>query len=413
MSTEPATRAAPMGTNGTEATAPGGASGAPAVAPAAPAQEAESSEFLRNLVDAMRGVAETSRDANLAELRTAVDTRVEELRAAAAAEAEELRQRSEQDITAIGDWEKQEIARVRTEAESKRETRLAELEQQLAEHQAASDREVESTRRRLADHERDLASFFTQLAEISDPAAFVAAAKRMPQPPRIASAMAGVATPTDTGVSNPRLASMGTDRPMADEPATTSGAAPERQLSERLAELRARLGEAAPAAPTSAATEQTAPAVEAVALATETDTSAPEPADEPVEQPAATSEAATSEAATSEAAAVPEAATPDAASPEAAQAPAAVVHAGSDTSTAIVVKGLGSFGAITSFKQALERVEGVRGVTLSLGPTGEFVYRASHGADFDLAAAIRTIEGDGANIERSDGSLLVTVSRSR
>ena len=36
----------------------------------------------------------------------------------------------------------------------------------------------------------------------------------------------------------------------------------------------------------------------------------------------------------------------------------------------MIVKGLGSFGAITSFKQSLERVEGVRGVTLSLGPTG-------------------------------------------
>jgi hypothetical protein len=100
-----------------------------------------------------------------------------------------------------------------------------------------------------------------------------------------------------------------------------------------------------------------------------------------------------------------------AAAPAQAATPAAGVSA--DTSTAIVVKGLGSFGAITSFKQALERVEGVRGVTLSLGPTGEFVYRASHAGDFDLVAAIQALEGPTATIDDTDGTLVVTLSRAR
>ena len=82
--------------------------------------------------------------------------------------------------------------------------------------------------------------------------------------------------------------------------------------------------------------------------------------------------------------------------------------------TAIVVHGLGSFGAITSFKQALERVDGVQGISLSLGPTGEFVYRATHAADFDLVAAIEQIERGAAQIDREpDGSLRVVVQRSR
>jgi len=98
---------------------------------------------------------------------------------------------------------------------------------------------------------------------------------------------------------------------------------------------------------------------------------------------------------------------------EAAQPETATDAAAGETSTPIVVKGLGSFGAITSFKQALERVDGVRGVTLSLGPTGEFVYRASHGAEFDIIGAIRTIEGQGAGIEESEGSVLVTIERQR
>ena len=79
----------------------------------------------------------------------------------------------------------------------------------------------------------------------------------------------------------------------------------------------------------------------------------------------------------------------------------------------MIVKGLGSFGAITSFKQALERVEGVRGVTLSLGPTGEFVYRASHAADFDMVAAVQSVEGPSATVEDTDGTLVVTLSRAR
>ncbi|HEX6474512.1 MAG TPA: hypothetical protein VF114_05435, partial [Candidatus Limnocylindria bacterium] len=86
---------------------------------------------------------------------------------------------------------------------------------------------------------------------------------------------------------------------------------------------------------------------------------------------------------------------------------------GGETSTAVIVKGLGSFGAITSFKQALERVEGIRGVTLSLGPTGEFVYRASHAADFDMVAAVQSVEGPSATVEDTDGTLVVTLSRQR
>ncbi len=97
--------------------------------------------------------------------------------------------------------------------------------------------------------------------------------------------------------------------------------------------------------------------------------------------------------------------------PVAAAAPAPAN--GSETSTAVIVKGLGSFGAITSFKQALERVEGVRGVTLSLGPTGEFVYRASHAADFDMVGAVQSVEGPSATVEDTDGTLVVTLSRAR
>src|SRR4029079_17862105 len=96
-----------------------------------------------------------------------------------------LRRAADLDLQGVGDWERDETERIKAEAETRREARRTKLDQQLTEHRAASEREVEATRARLADHERDLAAFFAQLGEISDPAAFVAAAKRMPRPPNL------------------------------------------------------------------------------------------------------------------------------------------------------------------------------------------------------------------------------------
>jgi hypothetical protein len=80
--------------------------------------------------------------------------------------------------------------------------------------------------------------------------------------------------------------------------------------------------------------------------------------------------------------------------------------------TSIIVRGLGSFGAITTFKQALERVDGVTAVKLALGPGGEFVYSASHAPGVDMQAAVRAVEAD-AEITRDGSTLRVKVTRAR
>jgi hypothetical protein len=95
--------------------------------------------------------------------------------------------------------------------------------------------------------------------------------------------------------------------------------------------------------------------------------------------------------------------------PTTATAPAASSDGSDEVATAVMVKGLGSFGAITSFKQRLERLEPVRAVTLSLGPTGEFVYRATHPRELDLAGAITALEPGATVDKQADGSLRVTV----
>jgi hypothetical protein len=94
------------------------------------------------------------------------------------------------------------------------------------------------------------------------------------------------------------------------------------------------------------------------------------------------------------------------------EAPTAV--SAEPTTTEVVVKGLGSFGAITGFRQALSGVPGIDGVALSLGQTGEFVFRATHATGFDVRSAIAQLEGDGAKIEdRPEGGLRVTLERAR
>ncbi len=83
--------------------------------------------------------------------------------------------------------------------------------------------------------------------------------------------------------------------------------------------------------------------------------------------------------------------------------------AGGEISTQILVAGLSSFGAITSFKQSLERADGIRRVSLGLGTSGEFVFTATHAAGFEPTTAIRSFES-AAQFRTEGGQLKVTVA---
>ena len=328
-----------------------------------PSTPAGDDDFLASLVTAMRGVVAEERVTSVADLRTAVDDRITQLEARAKERGEELRRKADLDLAGIGDWAKAEIERVNAEAARKVDARRQQLEQQIADHEARSTAEVDGVRGRVTTYEQELEAFFAQLEAIGDPAAFVAAARRMPKPPVLdseASSAASTDETTPTASLNARLAELGINRgapdeaatgdaPTSTEPAATAGTSGDEtagsegahgrdaQLAERLAALDAR----------------------------------PEPTT--------------------------------------ATAPAASAEGGDEVATAVMVKGLGSFGAITSFKQRLERLEPVRAVTLSLGPTGEFVYRATHPREVDLAGAITALEPGATVDKQADGSLRVTV----
>ena len=306
-----------------------------AEAPAVPAEP--SAGFMRDLVEAMRRVAEETRQAGLSDLRAKSEEQVRRLEADSENHREELRARAEADIAGVAAWASSEEERIKNEAEQRVVGRRAQLDQQLAAEASRAAAEAKALRDRVAAYEGELDAYHAQLSDIADPAAFAAAAKRMPSPPQLTGAPAP---------PKPR------DVPAAALPPTEDASPPpdvhpaeEEVLTARLAELDATLdGDKGPT--------ETAPATDA--------------------------------------------------------------PRGESSATEVLVKGLGSFGAITGFRQSLASVEGIDGVSLSLGPTGEFVFRAIHAVGFDVAAAIMKLEGDAANIEeRPEGGLRVTLDRAR
>lgn len=304
----------------------------------APADAEASPDFMRELVTAMRRVADEARQAGVTDIRTRADEQIKRLEADAARRREELQARAEKDVAAVGEWAKAEADRIRAEAEQRVVARRAQLDQQLAADATRNEGEARALRDRVTEYERELEAYHAQLSEISDPAAFAAAAKRMPRPPKLAGTASAPAAvePAAPPTTNPTPAAA---------PAASNGVTPdvpevhpaeEEVLSIRLAELDATLSDDA------------------------------------------------------------------------------AVPAAEPTTTEIVVKGLGSFGAITGFRQALSGVEGVEGVALSLGQAGEFIFRATHRVGFDIGAAITKLEGDAAKIEgRPEGGLQVTLDRAR
>lgn len=305
------------------------ASGAsPTAAPVAQPGDT-SAGFMRDLVAAMRRVAEETRQAGLSDLRTKAEERVRTLEADAEGRRAELKARADRDVEAVGAWADAEAQRIKSEAEQRVVARKAQLDQQLAAETTRAESEADALQDRVAEYERALDAYHAQLSDISDPSAFAAAAKRMPPAPRL-----------ESDEEAPATAAPATEVPSAE---SERAAATDASSDEAEAALAARLAEldADVAAPSAAAGDGSEP-----------------------------------------------------------------------TSTEVRVTGLGSFGAITGFRQALAAAEGIEGVSLSLGPTGEFVFRAVHPAGFNVASTIASLEGEAAAIEaQPDGGLRVTLNR--
>ena len=325
---------------------------------------------MRDLVSAMRRVADEARQAGVSEVHATADEQVKRLEAEAEERRNELRARADADVAGIGEWAKAEAERIRKEAEQRVVARREQLELELGAETARAEAEGKALRERVGEYERELEAYHAQLAEINDPAAFAAAAKRMPRPP----AFEPPARPPAAAAAAPPEPA-----PAPEAVPSPEGAPPE------------------PSAPGPTATAVAAPAPERAAeRGADTNGVTPSPEVHPAEEEVLATRLAELDAEL-----------PDAEAESS-------MPAGEPTTTEIVVSGLGSFGAITGFRQALAGVSGIEGVALSLGQTGEFIFRATHRIGFDVGEAIKSLEGDSAKIEsRPNGSLHVTLDRPR
>jgi hypothetical protein len=330
-----------------------------------PTPEVEpSDQFLSSLTAAMRRVADDARETSLADARAAIAAKIAAMRAAATARSDELRNRAEQDVTGIGEWSQAEIVRIEAETQRKIEQRRAQLAEQLDEHDRRSSSEIAALEAQVEQYEGELALFFAQLGEIRDPDTFISAARRMPRLPTPdaesdGDGEAGTAADHETDETvaaehQERLRDLGIDRnghtDMAEgETAPTNGTEPGTEDD----------------------TRDEAPAVQAPAVEASPDAEPPAP---PM---------------------------------------SSIGDATSDTTTTLAAVGLGSFGAVTSFKTALEKAEGVTAVRLSLGSGGEFMYTVTHRTDVDMVE-VATAAQPGATVARNaDGVVHISAGKHR
>ena len=371
--------------------------------PPDPTHDQAPSEFLHSLVDAMRRVVEATRDRTLAEMREAVETEAGQLDMSRAARETALREHAESEITGVGSWERAEIERIRADALRKVQARGGQLDQELAQLAAANTAEHAALAARADAYEREVSDFIEGLEGIQDPAAFAAAARRMPSP-------WSAKAPEPTGTTRPAAPAPAAPAAVAPTPGAPAVVAPAAELTSpesvtpAAQPAMAAIPDAAPVAalPGAPAVEAPKAPIEAKPAAAEAVKAEPMAA-EPVNQVAAPTNGAPTGNGVASAS--------DTAAADVVPAEPVAPEPVADQATAIQVHGLGSFGAITSFKQSLEKVDGIRSVTLGLGPSGEFIYTATHAPAFDLTRAIRAIEGEGVEIERDNGTLKVKVGK--
>jgi len=328
----------------------------------------------------MRKIADQTREEELAKLRAAVAERSAGIRSETEQRAAELHEAANADLTGIADWEQGEIQRVRDEASTKVSARNATLNAQLAANTAAGDGAMTAIEARVEAFEVELTGFFTQLSDIQDPAALASALKRIPQAPSLTDTPAAPAGDT------------------APSPAATTAAAP---AAAPEAPATAEVMEAPEPEPASTVAPTVAESVSTVADAP-TSSNGVQESDEVAHAAPVAATAVAEHELEAEAGAV------EAAVAEAPEVPAHTHEAVAEATTQVLVTGLTSFGAITSFKQSLERVDGVSRVSLGLGTSGEFIFTAVHRDPFDLSAAIRSFE-ESAQFVASNGQLRVTI----
>ncbi|MBA2300837.1 MAG: hypothetical protein H0W22_08720, partial [Chloroflexi bacterium] len=147
------------------------------------AKSRKPNKFMADLTRAMQGAAETARADTLARFSADAKTFIEGIHASTAIEATDLRKHADDDVAAIREWSKAEIARIREETDERITHRKAGLERQIDAHAASIEARIERVQRRVDAFEAEMAAFFERLIAEEDATRFAGMAESLPEPP--------------------------------------------------------------------------------------------------------------------------------------------------------------------------------------------------------------------------------------
>jgi hypothetical protein len=321
------------GAAGPDADAPQSADGAASAESASTSRRP--TKFMADLSRAMQAAAEQARDETMTRFDADAKTVVDDINAASTVEAANLRRRADDDVAAVREWSKVEIARIRELTEQRIAERKTALDGEMEAHASVVEARIERVGARVAAFRSDMDAFFGRLLAEEDPTRIATMAELMPDPPSLAEIAASIPEPAPTPfVAAPPAASL--------EPAATV---------------------VEPALPDEPAIDFAAAEAEAADFTAELDA---DQADGPSGAPARPGDGAGSDA----------------------ERPA-----GGRITTRVVVLGLVSVASIASFKRELGRARGVAAIGVASGPDGEFVFSVTHDDGLDLAGAITALDG--------------------
>jgi hypothetical protein len=397
----------------------------PAATTGAPASGRKPNKFMAELTRAMQGAAEIAKADTLARFAADAKAYIETIHATTANEATELRKQADDDVAAIREWSKAEIARIREETDERITHRKSRLEREIDAHAADIEGRIERVQRRVDAFEAEMADFFQRLIAEEDATRFAAMAESLPEPPpfdtddateaRAAEAAAAQVddVPAERAVHVepwPEAPAEAVAEPV-DSPETDATGEAETEATGETEAADETAAEALTATDEQSTGDETAtaelevqavdpdgadPRLDALGLtpdfaAAEAEAAAFTPEDSPAEEEIAV--IADDALAARLAGLVPEV-----------EDAATEVH-----TTRVVVTGLVSVASIAGFKRQLSRVAGVHSVGVSSGPDGEFLFAVAHDSGIVLRDAVTTLPTFGARVTaESDGELTVT-----
>ncbi len=159
---------------------------------------ADGGQFLAELAKAMQTTAAAEQARNAEETEQRRQSHIDAIRAREAIEAEELRELAKDDVKGIDAWSDGEIKRIKLERERRIAARREQLQIRLEDHRTVVGREVEAVEASVGAYRADIAEYFRRLESETDPVAIARyAGTRPPFPDLTAVGPGDVAGATD------------------------------------------------------------------------------------------------------------------------------------------------------------------------------------------------------------------------